>query len=170
MATLSLPQAIREKLICLFPESPPVREAEDDLQRRRAAMLWGHALAAPFIPDRGAVTCDAMAPVALWPHQRRVVTEVAGAWPAGRLLCDEVGMGKTVEAILVLRRASAIALHSEAVCVDGLDPRQWTLLRQLQRPGERLPLLLVSAESDAFKTIRCRWVGPQGRRGNKLVC
>jgi superfamily II DNA or RNA helicase len=48
-----------------------------------------------------------MAPVTLWPHQRHVVTETAAAWPEGRLLCDEVGMGKTVEAILVLRRLLA---------------------------------------------------------------
>ena len=45
--------------------------------------------------------------VPLWPHQRRVVEETAAAWPSGRLLCDEVGMGKTVEAILVLRRLLA---------------------------------------------------------------
>jgi hypothetical protein len=36
------------------------------------------------------------------------------------------------------------------------------MLRQLQRPGERLPLLLVNVESDAFRTIICGWVGPQG--------
>jgi hypothetical protein len=107
VATISLPEAVRQKVIRFTPEVPPIKEAEDDLQRRRAAMLWGYALAAPFMLDRGTATCDAMAPVTLWPHQRRVVTEVAGAWPAGRLLCDEVGMGKTVEAILVLRRLLA---------------------------------------------------------------
>lgn len=48
-----------------------------------------------------------MAPVTLWPHQRNVVAETAAAWPEGRLLCDEVGMGKTVEAILSLRRRLA---------------------------------------------------------------
>jgi len=40
-------------------------------------------------------------------HQRRVVEETAEAWPEGRLICDEVGMGKTIEAILVLRRLMA---------------------------------------------------------------
>jgi len=33
---------------------------------------------------------------------------------------------------------------------------------QLQRPGERLPLVLVSVESDAFREIMCGWVGPRG--------
>lgn len=105
--TVPLPKAVREQLIRFAPEAPPIKEGEDDLQRRRAAMLWGYALAAPFMADRGAATCDAMAPVTLWPHQRRVVAEAAAAWPAGRLLCDEVGMGKTVEAILALRRLMA---------------------------------------------------------------
>jgi hypothetical protein len=36
-----------------------------------------------------------------------VVEEAAEAWPEGRLLCDEVGMGKTIEAILILRRLMA---------------------------------------------------------------
>jgi superfamily II DNA or RNA helicase len=108
VATVSLPEAVRQKVIRFTPEvGTPIKEAEDDLQRRRAAMLWGYALAAPFMPDRGAATCDVMAPVTLWPHQRRVVAEVAEAWPVGRLLCDEVGMGKTVEAILILRRLLA---------------------------------------------------------------
>lgn len=105
--TVPLPQALADKLVRLAPPDPPVVEAEDDVQRRRAAMLWSYALAAPFMPDGGDATCDAMAPVTLWPHQHRVVTEVAAAWPDGRLLCDEVGMGKTVEAILALRRLLA---------------------------------------------------------------
>lgn len=59
------------------------------------------------MPYGGAATSDLMAPVTLWPHQQEVVREVAASWPAGRLLCDEVGMGKTVEAILALRRLLA---------------------------------------------------------------
>ena len=43
--TVPLPQAVHEMLIRFAPEEPPVREAEDDLQRRRAAMLWDYALA-----------------------------------------------------------------------------------------------------------------------------
>src|SRR3970040_709513 len=66
-------------------------------------MIWNYIIEAPYFPAGGA-TCDATAMVDHWPHQRRVVTETAEVWPEGRLLCDEVGMGKTVEAILVLRR------------------------------------------------------------------
>ncbi len=107
VAVIPLPDAVRDALIKLAPDAPPVVEPEDNLRRQRAAMLWGYALEAPYMPDGGAATCDAMAPVTLWPHQRHVVAETAAAWPEGRLLCDEVGMGKTVEAILVLRRLLA---------------------------------------------------------------
>jgi hypothetical protein len=62
----------------------------------------------------------------------------------------------------IVTDASAIPLHPDATCIDGLDARQCAILRQLQRPGERLPLFLVSVESDAFRTIICSWVGPQG--------
>jgi hypothetical protein len=107
VVAVSLPEAVRDELIKLSPEAPPVAEPEINLRRQRAAMLWGYALEAPYMPEGGPVTCDAMAPVTLWPHQRHVVAETAAAWPEGRLLCDEVGMGKTVEAILALRRLLA---------------------------------------------------------------
>jgi hypothetical protein len=105
--TVPLPQAVRDELIKLAPEEPPIAEGEHERRRQRAAMLWTYALATPFMPAGGAATCDAMAPVSLWPHQSGVVAETAAAWPDGRLRCDEVGMGKTVEAILTLRRLLA---------------------------------------------------------------
>jgi len=107
VVAVPLPDAVRDELIKLAPEAPPVAEPQDNLRRQRAAMLWAYAMEAPYMPEGGAATCDAMAPVTLWPHQRHVVAEVAEAWPQGRLLCDEVGMGKTVEAILTLRRLLA---------------------------------------------------------------
>ncbi len=104
--TLTLPEAIRLKLIKLAPKQPPVEEPSDAVARQKAAMTWRFLLEAPYLAN-GGPTCDATALVDLWPHQKRVVEETAAVWPAGRLLCDEVGMGKTVEAILVLRRLLA---------------------------------------------------------------
>lgn len=104
--TLSLPEALRLQLVKLAPKEAPVVEPSDAAARQRAAMLWQLIVEAPFL-EGGAATCDATAPVEMWPHQRHVVEESAAAWPDGRLLCDEVGMGKTIEAILVLRRLLA---------------------------------------------------------------
>jgi superfamily II DNA or RNA helicase len=99
---LPLPDAVRDKIIDLAPSTPP-KEPPPDAQELTTAMLWHFIQAAPYLPG-GEYACDATAMVDLWPHQRRVVEDTARAFPAGRLLCDEVGMGKTIEAIQVLRR------------------------------------------------------------------
>jgi len=104
--TVTLPEAVRLRLIKFAPKDAPVAEPSNALARQRAAMVWRFIVEAPYLPNGGAA-CDATAMVDLWPHQRRVVEETAGAWPHGRLLCDEVGMGKTIEAILILRRLMA---------------------------------------------------------------
>lgn len=104
--TVDLPEALRLRLVKLAPPKPPTQEPTDALPRQRAAMVWRFITEAPFLSGGGA-SCDATAMVSTWPHQRRVVEETASAWPMGRLLCDEVGLGKTVEAILVMRRLMA---------------------------------------------------------------
>ncbi len=108
---ISLSAAVRDRLIRYAAhEDMPVALPQPAMGRRErleAWMRWRFALDAPWLPDGGS-NCDAMAPgVWLWPHQVRVVEECAAAWPAGRLLCDEVGMGKTIEAIMILRRLLA---------------------------------------------------------------
>ena len=104
--TVPLPTALRLRLIRLAPKAPPTCEPSNALVRQKAAMLWRFVVESPYLPN-GAAACDATAFVELWPHQARVVADAAAAWPDGRLLCDEVGMGKTVEAILILRRLLA---------------------------------------------------------------
>lgn len=104
--TVPLPEALRLRLVKLAPSEPPIVEPSSGPARQRSAMLWQYIASAPYFPGAEA-TCDATALVDLWPHQRRVVEETSAAWPSGRLLCDEVGMGKTMEAIVVLRRLLA---------------------------------------------------------------
>jgi len=104
--TVPLPEAVRLKLIKFAPLEAPVAEPTQAQARQKAAMVWRFLLEAPYFPE-GGPHCDGTAPVELWPHQRRVVDEAARAWPEGRLLCDEVGLGKTIEAILILRRLLA---------------------------------------------------------------
>ena len=106
VAVVPLPEAVRQKLIRLAPSEPPKGEPRPDVKALKAAMRWHFIAAAPYLPN-GEAACDATMPVDLWPHQRRVVEDTARAFPAGRLLCDEVGMGKTIEAIAVLRRLLA---------------------------------------------------------------
>lgn len=141
VATVALPAAVRDVLIRLAPEAPPLSEGEDNLRRQRAEMLWHYALSAPFFAEGGAATCDSMAPVSLWPHQRRVVSETAAAWPQGRLLCDEVGMGKTVEAILVLRRLLAGRGVQRALLLTPANLLQQWQGELREKGGLRVPRL-----------------------------
>lgn len=104
--TVTLPEALRLKLIKFAPKEPPIDEPTNELERQRVAMLWKFIVEAPYLSN-GMATCDATAMVDMWPHQRNVVEEVSEAWPNGRLLCDEVGLGKTIEAIFILRRLMA---------------------------------------------------------------
>lgn len=104
--TVSLPEAIRLQLIKFAPPEPPTVEPSNVVARQKAAMIWQFIAEAPYL-EKGELVCDSTAMVSLWPHQERVVAETSKAWPAGRLLCDEVGMGKTIEAICVLRRLLA---------------------------------------------------------------
>ena len=104
--TVSLPEAVRLSLIKFAPSTSPIIEPSNAQARQKAAMVWRLISEAPYL-ENGAQTCDSTAMVDLWPHQRRVVEETAAAWPSGRLLCDEVGLGKTLEAVFVLRRLMA---------------------------------------------------------------
>jgi superfamily II DNA or RNA helicase len=104
--TVTLPEALRLKLIRFAAKDLPSAEPTTVRARQKAAMLWRFIVEAPYLKD-GESACDNTAFVRLWPHQERVVDEVARAWPEGRLLCDEVGMGKTIEAILILKRLMA---------------------------------------------------------------
>jgi SNF2 family DNA or RNA helicase len=101
-----LPEAVKLRIVKFAPPEPPLIEPSTALARQRAAMTWQFITESPFFSN-GETSCDATSMVDLWPHQRRVVDETANAWPAGRLLCDEVGMGKTIEAILILLRLIA---------------------------------------------------------------
>jgi superfamily II DNA or RNA helicase len=106
---IPLPDAVRRELVryATLEDARPPKAVMSRPKRLAAWMRWRFALEAAWFPDGGR-SCDATAPdVRLWPHQVRVVEECASAWPAGRLLCDEVGMGKTIEAIMILRRLLA---------------------------------------------------------------
>ena len=102
VSSLPLPEAVKNKLIQIAPIEPP-QEREVDRTLLEAAMLCHFLAAAPYLPN-GEYACDATAMVEMWPHQRRVVEDASRSFPTGRLLCDEVGMGKTLEAVLILRR------------------------------------------------------------------
>lgn len=110
MKVMTLPEAVRQRLVQLaegveYPmevdgssaavldvPSPPA------LERLRFAVLKD----GPRLPGGRFVGMET-APVAPWPHQEIVARRLVEAWPHSFLLCDEVGLGKTIEAGLAFR-------------------------------------------------------------------
>lgn len=66
------------------------------------------------------------APVQPWPHQEVVARRLIETWPYSYLLCDEVGLGKTIEAGLAIRSLwLSGAARRVLVAAPASLTRQW---------------------------------------------
>ncbi|MCL6580966.1 MAG: DEAD/DEAH box helicase family protein [Firmicutes bacterium] len=116
---LPVPEAVRRRLVAQAPEEPPVRDPEEEAVSggcrgpgpeptarlpadQRERIVFAFLRDAPFM-DGGHLLGVRTAGVRPWPHQARVVEEIVRRFPERFLLADEVGLGKTIEAGLVLR-------------------------------------------------------------------
>ncbi len=112
---MPIPEAARLELLKLRPNLPPTRDpfekvvekpeppAPDlpaDVERER--IVFQFLRDAPKLLGAGPLGA-ATSTVDPWPHQRRVVKAVVDRFPFPAMLCDEVGLGKTIEAGLILR-------------------------------------------------------------------
>ncbi len=117
---LDIPHAVRDRLLVFRPSHAPERDPLEPAPRRpdrfsetcqvffggspqAERVLFQFVRDAPYLP--GAVGLGAAtAAITPWPHQTRVADELLAEFPGRALLCDEVGLGKTIEAGLVIRQ------------------------------------------------------------------
>ncbi len=136
---LDVPEAARQRLLSYRPATAPTRDPLErepklrvievpgvyvpEVQRER--ILFQFLRDAPYLLNArwlGAATSV----VTPWPHQARIADTIVARFPERFLLCDEVGLGKTIEAGLVLRQLilsghvrRCLILAPKSVC------RQW---------------------------------------------
>ncbi len=135
---MSVPAAVKQKLIRYAPDQAPAR---DPLEVKEQEPIWIRPGAlseeareriifqflrdAPLLPNADKLG-EAIATIHPWPHQVKVADKVTAEYPHRYMLCDEVGLGKTIEAGLILKQLTlsgrahrALILAPHSVC------RQW---------------------------------------------
>ena len=103
-----LPEAIEKKLIdWKDPESQTKLEEAIQIARGEAPPTErdkANIIADGHLSPGGLALAEEGSTITPWPHQRVVSDTLVNTYPNGFLLCDEVGLGKTIEAGLTLSR------------------------------------------------------------------
>lgn len=134
-AVVPLPQAVREKLIEHAPDAPPLPPFDNEASTGAAVAdagaatddeAWAELVDLAARPARSPYTGVGTAQVEPLPHQANLIDRVVGTYPRGYLFADEVGLGKTVEAGLVLRELFLSGRARTALLlVPASVMRQW---------------------------------------------
>ena len=110
LRVMVLPDAVRDKLLKLVGETKTPVEVDDTSAvppkvPGPSALEWLKFAVIKYAPQlrNGQYVGMETAPIEAWPHQHIVARRLVDAWPNSFLLCDEVGLGKTIESGLALR-------------------------------------------------------------------
>ena len=128
---IDIPAAVRDDLLRFLPtdDKPPKRltQQPSDPNHEARRLAWGIVWHAPAL-ESGERIGEVTAAVTPWAHQERAFHRMYDNWPPKLLIADEVGLGKTIEAGMLLRQAW---LSGRAKRVLILAPRgvlnQWQI-------------------------------------------
>jgi superfamily II DNA or RNA helicase len=133
LKVLDLPVAVKDHLALFQPDERPTRDVMDNDEAVAATSLTDR-IAAQFLLDapqmrggEGLVLHPLASSFQPYPHQQKVYQRAVAEFPKSFLFCDEVGLGKTIEAGLALRH---LMLKGELRRVLIIAPRD--LIRQWQ--------------------------------------
>lgn len=99
------------------------------------------------------------APVSPWPHQEIVSRRLVESWPYSYMMCDEVGLGKTIEAALAIR-SLVLSGRTERVLIvaPASLTEQWH--RELAQKA-MLPFELSKVKPGGSSRIQHKAIYPQ---------
>ena len=133
---LDVPDAVQQDLLRFLPseelparlkKAPDTPEPAPPPLTERQRLIWTFIKLAPSFPNGGSRAGEATAAVTPWPHQVRAFERLYRHWPPKLLIADEVGLGKTIQAGLLLRQAW-LAGHAKRILI--LAPK--AVLKQWQ--------------------------------------
>ncbi|MCB2413083.1 DEAD/DEAH box helicase family protein [Demequina sp. TTPB684] len=137
-AVIDLPTAVRMHLIEHAPDTPPLppgvflppsevpHSAADDTDEFDVEAAWDELVALRDAPRESSWTGVGSAWAQPLPHQAELINRVVSTYPRGYLLADEVGLGKTVEAGMVLRELFTSGRAKKALLlVPASVMKQW---------------------------------------------
>lgn len=147
---VDLPEAVRERLIERVKDKstpPPARDPEEtpEVDREGERELLRFVAAAPKL-NGGTGVGFSTAGVEPLPHQIAIARRVVATFPRSYLFADEVGLGKTIEAGLVIRE---LLVSGKAARILILVPA--SVIRQWQEElDEKLSLRVPRLDGGKF--------------------
>jgi hypothetical protein len=151
-AIFDLPDAVHERLVARAKQSPPPArdpaEVLDHQDGARDKVRLQFVQAAPKIGG-GSGVGFVTAGVEPWPHQLAIARKAVATYPRSYLLADEVGLGKTIEAGLILRE---LLVSGKATTALLLVPA--SVIRQWQEElAEKFSLHIPRLERGSFLDV-----------------
>lgn len=159
MEVKTLPDAVKEHLIKFSESRPAIREIDGTQPHMTAepnvkeALRFAVLRDAPKMPN-GKYLGMYTAPVEPWPHQEIVSRRLIETWPYSYMMCDDVGLGKTIEAALAIRSLVLTGLVKRVLIVAPASlTYQWQ--RELAQKA-----MLPFARTTASPQIKHEYIFP----------